>query len=160
MFRPSISQKRINAATLHDTCAAMIEFDRSMMLFFRRVSHLGVGYFPIAAQGTMWPPPPAASTSASAAAAAAADAAEAAAKAAEAAVSFAAGGGSSSPEKPKRKRPKFIRKVECQVCGDTANDHVHYGAIACYSCRAFFRRGVNSNAPYYCSQSKTCPITK
>ena len=106
----------------------------------------------------MWPSSPATS-SASSAAAAAADAAVAAAKAAEAAVSFAAGG-SSSPEKPRRKRPKFIRKVECQVCGDTANDHVHYGAIACYSCRAFFRRGVNSNAPYYCSQSKTCPITK
>ncbi|XP_059087540.1 nuclear receptor ROR-alpha A-like [Tigriopus californicus] len=64
------------------------------------------------------------------------------------------------PGKPKRKRPKFIRKVVCKVCGDVANDHIHYGAIACYSCRAFFRRGVNANAPYYCSQSKTCPITK
>lgn len=62
--------------------------------------------------------------------------------------------------KPKRKRPKFIRKVVCKVCGDVANDHIHYGAIACYSCRAFFRRGVNANAPYYCSQSKSCPITK
>lgn len=47
-----------------------------------------------------------------------------------------------------------------QVCGDVANDHIHYGAIACYSCRAFFRRGVNANAPYYCSQNKNCPITK
>jgi hypothetical protein len=36
-----------------------------------------------------------------------------------------------------------------QVCGDVANDHIHYGAIACYSCRAFFRRGVNANSPYY-----------
>ena len=116
----------------------------------------------------MWPaplqpPPPAAThaTTSAASAAAAAEAAVAAARAAEAAVSFAVGGGGGcSPEKPKRKRPKFIRKVECQVCGDTANDHIHYGAIACYSCRAFFRRGVNSNAPYYCSQSKTCSITK
>ena len=80
------------------------------------------------------------------------------AEAAEAAMTPDASGG--APRKPKRKRPKFIRKVECQVCGDEANDHVHYGAIACYSCRAFFRRGVNSNAPYYCSQNKTCPISK
>jgi hypothetical protein len=31
-------------------------------------------------------------------------------------------------EKAKRKRPKFIRKVKCQVCGDVANDvsTVHY----------------------------------
>ena len=35
----------------------------------------------------------------------------------------------------KTKRPKFIRKVTCQVCGDTANDHTHYGGVACYSCK-------------------------
>ena len=40
----------------------------------------------------------------------------------------------------KRKREKFIRRVRCQICGDVANDHNHYGALACYSCRAFFRR--------------------
>ena len=115
----------------------------------------------------MWPSPLPSSpathaTTSAASAAAAAEAAIAAARAAEAAVSFAVSGGAGvgSPEKPKRKRPKFIRKVECQVCGDTANDHIHYGAIACYSCRAFFRRGVNSNAPYYCSQSKNCSINK
>eukprot|EP00095_Tigriopus_kingsejongensis_P007212 snap_masked-scaffold1268_size51707-processed-gene-0.2 protein:Tk07212 transcript:snap_masked-scaffold1268_size51707-processed-gene-0.2-mRNA-1 annotation:"vitamin d3 receptor b-like" len=68
--------------------------------------------------------------------------------------------GKASQGKPKRKRPKFIRKVECKVCSDVANDHIHYGAIACYSCRAFFRRGVNANAPYYCSQNKSCSITK
>ena len=66
----------------------------------------------------------------------------------------------SDKQKPKRKRPKFIRKVTCQVCGDVANDHMHYGAIACYSCRAFFRRGVKSNAPYFCSQSQSCVINK
>ena len=66
----------------------------------------------------------------------------------------------SDKQKPKRKRPKFIRKVSCQVCGDVANDHMHYGAIACYSCRAFFRRGVKSNAPYFCSQSQSCVINK
>ena len=68
--------------------------------------------------------------------------------------------GTTASGKPKRKRPKFIRKVTCRVCGDVANDHVHYGSIACYSCRAFFRRAVNANAPYYCSQSKNCTISK
>ena len=60
----------------------------------------------------------------------------------------------------KRKRPKFIRKVICEVCGDVANDHMHYGAIACYSCRAFFRRSVACLAPYFCSINQCCPITK
>ena len=67
---------------------------------------------------------------------------------------------SGESSKGKRKRPKFIRKVICLVCGDVANDHMHYGAIACYSCRAFFRRGVKTNAPYFCSQSQTCVINK
>ena len=42
--------------------------------------------------------------------------------------------------KNKKKRPKFIRIVPCKVCGSDANDHLHYGSIVCYSCRAFFRR--------------------
>jgi len=29
----------------------------------------------------------------------------------------------------------------CSVCQGPAADHLHYGAISCYSCRAFFRRG-------------------
>ena len=95
----------------------------------------------------MWPAPTVTTT----------EAAEAVRGAAEAAAMTSDAG---AVRKPKRKRPKFIRKVECHVCGDEANDHVHYGAIACYSCRAFFRRGVNTNAPYYCSQNKTCPISK
>ena len=38
-------------------------------------------------------------------------------------------------QQSKTKRPKFIRKVTCQVCGDIANDHTHYGGVACYSCK-------------------------
>ena len=67
---------------------------------------------------------------------------------------------SSTSLKPKRKRPTFIRKVTCMVCGDVANDHVHYGAIACYSCRAFFRRTVNAAAFPRCMQGNTCNIDK
>ena len=29
----------------------------------------------------------------------------------------------------------------CSVCGSPAAAHLHYGAVSCYSCRAFFRRG-------------------
>ena len=61
---------------------------------------------------------------------------------------------SNNSNKAKRKRPKYIRKVTCQVCGDVANDHMHYGAITCYSCRAFFRRGVHCQAPYFCTHSQ------
>ena len=28
----------------------------------------------------------------------------------------------------------------CAVCGDGASEHLHYGAVCCFSCRAFFRR--------------------
>jgi len=62
--------------------------------------------------------------------------------------------------KPGRKRKKFIRKVSCEVCGDVANDHIHYGARTCYSCRAFFRRSVTSGTKYKCAQAGDCEITK
>ena len=48
---------------------------------------------------------------------------------------------SSGPESPRarptknKRRPRFIRKVICQVCGDDANDHEHYGGVACYACK-------------------------
>ena len=33
-------------------------------------------------------------------------------------------------------------EVECPVCGEVTMDVVHYGGLACTSCRAFFRRTV------------------
>jgi len=43
-----------------------------------------------------------------------------------------------------------IRKLSktCSVCAGPAASHSHYGAISCYSCRAFFRRGIGR--PYCC----------
>ena len=38
----------------------------------------------------------------------------------------------------KPKRPKFIRIVPCQVCGDDANDHNHYGGKTLYKNRGYY----------------------
>ena len=44
---------------------------------------------------------------------------------------------------------KQLREA-CQVCGDAAATHSHYGAIICFSCRAFFRRAVVERRHYNC----------
>ena len=35
----------------------------------------------------------------------------------------------------------------CTICSGPSASHLHYGAVACYSCRAFFRRGIGKS---YC----------
>ena len=39
-------------------------------------------------------------------------------------------------------KPETNLTASCLVCGSPAAAHQHYGAVCCYSCRAFFRRGV------------------
>jgi len=64
-------------------------------------------------------------------------------------------------KKPSRKRYDIPKTASCHVCGDLAAEHLHYGGIACYSCRAFFRRTVNSNRPILeCSNDLNCKINK
>jgi len=46
------------------------------------------------------------------------------------------------PEKKKRKLTTV-----CTICSGPSSSHLHYGAVACYSCRAFFRRGIGKS---YC----------
>ncbi|XP_040577849.1 nuclear receptor subfamily 6 group A member 1 [Lepeophtheirus salmonis] len=58
----------------------------------------------------------------------------------------------------KRRKPKMTEMV-CNVCGDKAPDHIHYGGIACFSCRAFFRRSVPKHTTYFCSTDQACMIT-
>lgn len=41
----------------------------------------------------------------------------------------------------KEKEKEESLSSACSVCGSPAAAHLHYGAVSCYSCRAFFRRG-------------------
>jgi len=49
---------------------------------------------------------------------------------------------------------------KCKVCNEPAAKHVHYGAMTCFSCRAFFRRSIQNKtaATYVCRRSKNCEI--
>ncbi len=51
--------------------------------------------------------------------------------------------------------------AKCQVCGELAGKHSAYGGRVCPSCRAFFRRSVQTK--YYeifaCAKGEKCAIT-
>ena len=67
------------------------------------------------------------------------------------------------PNEPKKRRRGRTRGagptlLPCSVCGDTAPDHMHYGGVACFSCRAFFRRSVDKAHLYECQEKTQCTI--
>jgi len=41
-------------------------------------------------------------------------------------------------EEGMKKGPRIPLDHACKVCGAPASAYLHYGAIVCYSCRAFF----------------------
>jgi len=49
---------------------------------------------------------------------------------------------------------------KCKVCGEPAAKHIHYGAMSCFSCRAFFRRSIQNRTAntYVCRRTKDCQI--
>ena len=69
------------------------------------------------------------------------------------------------PEEPQQQgtKNKAVKKTTCAVCQEVSNNHhTHYGALVCYSCRAFFRRANQSNAKssgYVCKYDNRCDIT-
>ena len=38
----------------------------------------------------------------------------------------------------------FHKISECPICSEVCVNHLHYGGISCYSCKAFFRRSVTA----------------
>ena len=63
-----------------------------------------------------------------------------------------------------RPRPDLVTRDSerpCRVCGERAGKHSYYGGQVCPSCRAFFRRSVQSgyNATYYCVKEGACEVT-
>ena len=51
--------------------------------------------------------------------------------------------------------------AKCQVCGELAGKHSAYGGRVCPSCRAFFRRSVQTKyfEIFACSKGEKCTIT-
>merc|ERR1719447_2678239 len=75
---------------------------------------------------------------------------------------------SQSPHTGKRIRVKSREKSgetgevrPCRVCGERAGRHSYYGGEVCPSCRAFFRRSVQSgyNNSYCCVRDGNCVVT-
>ncbi len=48
----------------------------------------------------------------------------------------------------------------CRICGEPAARHMHYGAITCFSCKAFFRRAVQNDVArdFLCRAGGNCQI--
>ena len=67
----------------------------------------------------------------------------------------------SAPSKKVRRRGEAAQIRPCRVCGERAGKHSYYGGEVCPSCRAFFRRSVQSgyNATYCCVREGNCEVT-
>ncbi|GMR30920.1 hypothetical protein PMAYCL1PPCAC_01115 [Pristionchus mayeri] len=47
----------------------------------------------------------------------------------------------------------------CAVCGDSRAKE-HYGVVACFGCKGFFRRTITGRYRYACRFDLSCPIDK
>ncbi len=49
-----------------------------------------------------------------------------------------------APKRQGRRQREEVENRVCHVCGERAGKHSYYGGQVCPSCRAFFRRSVQS----------------
>jgi len=69
------------------------------------------------------------------------------------------------PRKPnsgdRQPNPLISPTEKCKVCREPAAKHIHYGAVTCFSCRAFFRRSIQNQTcdTYKCRKQGNCEIT-
>uniref|UniRef100_A0A8C6SVL3 Nuclear receptor subfamily 5, group A, member 5 n=1 Tax=Neogobius melanostomus TaxID=47308 RepID=A0A8C6SVL3_9GOBI len=47
----------------------------------------------------------------------------------------------------------------CPVCGDRVSGY-HYGLLTCESCKGFFKRSVQNNKHYTCTEQQSCPMNR
>ncbi|KAF8373727.1 nhr-7 [Pristionchus pacificus] len=57
--------------------------------------------------------------------------------------------------------PSSTEKIRnCAVCGDSPAK-IHYGVLACFGCKGFFRRAVKDGRnKYQCRYEKNCPVSR
>lgn len=70
-------------------------------------------------------------------------------------------GGALASSSKSASNPLISPTEKCKVCGEPAAKHIHYGAVTCFSCRAFFRRSIQntSTKTYTCRKSGQCDIS-
>uniref|UniRef100_A0A8C6WJ19 Nuclear receptor subfamily 5, group A, member 5 n=1 Tax=Neogobius melanostomus TaxID=47308 RepID=A0A8C6WJ19_9GOBI len=53
----------------------------------------------------------------------------------------------------------LILSESCPVCGDRVSGY-HYGLLTCESCKGFFKRSVQNNKHYTCTEQQSCPMNR
>ena len=68
---------------------------------------------------------------------------------------------SSQKSEEKKKPYHYVETTEsCRICREPATKHMHYGAITCFSCKAFFRRAIQNDVShdFICRGDNNCEI--
>ncbi|KAI6224647.1 hypothetical protein M3Y95_00774900 [Aphelenchoides besseyi] len=63
-------------------------------------------------------------------------------------------------EKPNLNVVSSSGEATCAVCGDSSSPRLHYGVLACYGCKGFFRRTLTGKYRYVCRFGNNCVVDK